>query len=76
MQESSCQELHCDSSGSVANPGYLADLNTSVALDMNLICQIQLIEALKTAPYNQKVEVAGSASSSPIKNLISFPGSN
>lgn len=75
MQKSHCQELPYDSSRSIANSGYLADLNTSVVFEMNLICRIQVIEALKTVPCNQKVEVAASAPSSPIKNLISIPGS-
>lgn len=56
--------------------GYLVDLNTPVVLDINLICPVQMTEALKIVPGNQKVEVAESASSSPIKNLISIPGSN
>lgn len=76
MQETSCQELHHDFSGSIATHLTLATWLTSTPLDINLICPVQMTEALKIVPGNQKVEVAGSASSSPIKNLISIPGSN
>lgn len=64
--------IYCHSS----DAGCLADLNAPVVLQMKLICPVQVTETLKLGPGDQKVEAAGSASSSPIKNLISIPGIN
>lgn len=64
--------IYCHSS----NVGCLADLTAPVALQMKLICPVQVTEALKLGSGDQKVEAAGSASSSPIKNLILIPGIN
>ena len=63
MQKSSCQKLRHDSPGSTTTPdvGHLVDLSTPVVL----ICPVQVTEALKIVPGNQKVEV-----------VISIPGSN